>query len=751
MLEAAPKRLEDYLWVGMTRNREVPDRWHPSQSSDSDAKKQFLSRSLEPLPSAFASPVGANALGVTKLPSEFNSHPQDGRSPKSALWNSHAQIGDRRARQHRKSSHDGKHWAIRLLQRWELWGLITLTVSGGLGAGSLMMLLKLPDAPTCNYHFFWFKPSASEQLYCAGQLANQRTIDGLLEAIAIAYDLPKDHPLRKQIDENIETWAEQLLDLAEESFHAGEITEAISTARQIPRDTSAASLVDERIQKWESIWQEAKDYYKAAEEAMEQEKWRDAFFAAQKLQFVENRYWQTKQFDALFALIEATRESAKTLDKARDLADTGEIKNLLEALRIVGTFDEKSKLYKSARSLKNKFAEQMMEMAKASLERQDWQDAIYIARQIPADSPLKNEAVDFVDLTRAKSLADRGTPNSIREAIFLAQQIGAGRPMYAEAQRLIMTWQQDTQDLAYLEKARQQAQLGSAQDLRMAISQAQLVGRNSSYWDEAQDDINRWQNLISVQEDRPLLMQAQDLAKFGDRLSLQAAIDTAQQIRPGRELYREAQEKIDAWRGEIQRQEDQPVLDQAWKLAKAGNLQLAIAQAEKIAAGRLLYQEAQSAIFAWKTEIRERESIQQASAMANGTTNPATLLKAIETINQVSMVSPLRSQADNSINEWSTQLYNMAQNEAQYDLLRAIDIAQMIPFYAANYQVVQRQVEDWKRIVAPPPRTVVPEGNNQNSPANNPPTSPENNPSNNPSNSQGTNQFLEPFIEPVTR
>jgi hypothetical protein len=569
----------------------------------------------------------------------------------------------------------------------------------------------------------------------------------LLEAIAIAYDLPKDHPLRKQIDQNIETWAEQLLDLAEESFHAGDMTEAISTARQIPRDTSAASLVDERIKKWESIWQEAKDYYKAAEEAMEKEMWRDAFFAAQKLQFVENRYWQTKQFDALFTLIEATRESAKTLDKARDLADTGEIKNLLEAVRIVGTFDEKSKLYKSARSLKNKFAEQMMEMAKASLDRQDWQDAIYIARQIPADSPLKNEAVDFVDLTRAKSLADRGSLSSIQEAITKAQQIGAGRPMYAEAQRLIMTWQQDIQDLAYLEKAREQAQLGSAQDLRMAISQAQLVGRSNSYWDEAQDNINRWQNLIEVQEDRPFLMQAQDLAKFGDRLSLQAAIDTAQQIRPGRELYREAQDKIDAWRGEIQRQEDQPVLDQAWKLAKAGNLQLAIAQAEKISAGRLLYQEAQSAIFAWKTEIRDQESIQQASAMANGTTNPATLLKAIETINQVSMVSPLRSQADNSINEWSTQLYNMAQNEAEYDLLRAIDIAQTIPFYAANYQVVQRQVEDWKRIIAPPPTTVVPEGNNQSSPANNPPTSRENI----PSNSQGTNQPLEPFIEPVTR
>jgi hypothetical protein len=732
----------------MTRNREIPDRWHPSQSSDSDGKEQFLSSSLEPLPSAFNSPVGANATdGSLKLQSEFNGNPQDSRLSKSQNRNSDRQIVDRRSRNWKQPSHYHLEWAVRLLQRWEIWILVTMAVSGGLGAGSLMMLLKLPDTPTCNYHFFWFKPSASEQLYCAGQLASQRTINGLLEAIAIASELPKDHPLRKQIDQNIETWAEQLLDLAEESFHAGDMTEAISTARQIPRDTSAASLVDERIKKWESIWQEAKDYYKEAEEAMEKEKWRDAFFAAQKLQFVENRYWQTKQFDALFALIEATRESAKTLDKARDLADTGDIKNLLEAVRIVSTFDEKSKLYKSARSLKNKFAEQMMEMAKASLESQEWQDAIYIARQIPADSPLKNEAVDFVDLTRAKSLADRGSLSSIQEAITKAQQIGAGRPMYAEAQRLIMTWQQDIQDLAYLEKARQQAQLGSAQDLRMAISQAQLVGRSNSYWDEAQDNINRWQNLIEVQEDRPFLMQAQDLAKYGDRLSLQAAIDTAQQIRPGRELYTEAQEKIDAWRGEIQRQEDQPVLDQAWKLAKAGNLQLAISQAEKISPGRLLYQEAQSAIFAWKTEIRDRDSLQQASSMANGTTNPATLLKAIETVNQVSMVSPLRSQADNSINEWSTQLYNMAQDEAQYDLVRAIDIAQTIPFYAANYQVVQRQVEDWKRIIAPPPRTVVTEGNNQNSPENNPPTSAENI----PSNSQGTNQPLEPFVEPVTR
>jgi soluble cytochrome b562 len=576
-----------------------------------------------------------------------------------------------------------------------------------------MLLLKLPEKPTCNYHFFWLKPAAGEQLYCAGQLANRKTANGLLEAIAIAHDLPQDHPLHQQIDRNIEEWAEQLLDLAEESFHTGKIAEAIATARQIPGDTSASQIVDDRIRRWETIWQEAENHYQKAEAALEKENWTEAFWAAQKLQFVENRYWQTTQFDALFGIIEGTKEAAKTLDKARDLAESNEIKNLLEAVRIVEEFDNKHKLYKAARALKMKFAEQMMRMAQENLDRQNWQDAIYIARQVPTDSPQKNEAVDFVDLARAQSLAARGSVISLEDAISKAQQIGAGRPLYGEAQRLIMVWQKDIQDLAYLEKARQRAKLGSPQDLRMAISQAQLVGNTNSRWSEAQDDINRWQNLIEVQEDRPYLMQAQDLANYGDRLSLEAAIDTARQIRPGRELHNEAQNKIDAWRGEIERLEDQPILDQAWKLAKLGNLDVAIAQAEKIRPGRILYQEAQSAIFAWKTEIKDRDNFEQANRLGSGSTNPANLIRAIETMNQISMISPLRSKADNAINEWSGQLFIMAKDESQYDLLRAIDIAKSIPFYAANYQVVQGQIEEWKRIIAPPPKPAVQDVNTQ--------------------------------------
>ena len=707
-------RLEEDLRVGMTRNSEIPDRWHPSESAGEESKEKFLSRSLEPVPSALGTSVGSQATEVPlKLQAEFNgnSSASDGLAQHSHwLWN-HIPKRDRSRADRKRSSKT--HWGLRLLQRWELWAIVTLTVSGGLGTTSLMMLLKLPEKPTCNYHFFWFKPSAGEQLYCAGQLAKQQTTKSLLAAIEIAHDLPEDHALRHHINGQIEDWAKQLLDLAEESFHGGDMGEAIATARKIPQDTSAAKIVDDRIKRWESIWQEAENYYQKAEKAMEKEHWNDAFWAANNLQFVENRYWQTTQFDALFAFIEETKESAKTLDKARDLAETGEIKNLLEAVRMVEKFDNKHKLYKAARSLKVEFAKKMMEMAQASIDAQKWQDAIYIARQVPTDTPVKNEAVDFVDLARAQSLADRGTVISLEDAISKAQQIGAGRPLYGEAQQLIMAWQKDIEDLAHLEKARQRAKLGSPQDLRMAISQAQLVGTTNSRWSEAQDDINRWKNLIEVQEDRPYLMQAQDLANYGDRLSLEAAIDSAKQIRPGRELYQEAQDKIDAWIREIERLEDRPILDQAWKLAKLGNLEVAISQAEKIPPGRLLYQEAQSAIFAWKTEIRDKQNLQLGNQLASKATNPATLLRAIETINQVSMVSPIRSKADNAIDEWSNQLYLMSQDESQYDLLRAIEIAETIPFYAANYQVVQRQIEEWKRIISPPPKPAVQEVNNQ--------------------------------------
>ena len=187
----------------MARNHEIPDRWHPSQSSDSGSQDQLLSRSLQPLASALGTSVGSkDSDAPLTLKSEFNPSPQDGLPQKSPwLWNNDSRL-DRGSRKDKHRS--GKpHWAIRLLQRWELWGLITLAVSGGLGTTSLMMLLKLPDTPTCNYYFFWLKPAAGEQLYCAGQLASQNTTNGLLEAIAIAHELPPDHALRNQIDRRL--------------------------------------------------------------------------------------------------------------------------------------------------------------------------------------------------------------------------------------------------------------------------------------------------------------------------------------------------------------------------------------------------------------------------------------------------------------------------------------------------------------------------------------------------------------------
>ena len=78
----------------------------------------------------------------------------------------------------------------------------------------MAMLLKLPAAPNCPA-IFWPLASASVRLHCAQVAANKETVDDLLEAIALVDSLPKDHPLRPEIDRHIEEWSLDILKIGD--------------------------------------------------------------------------------------------------------------------------------------------------------------------------------------------------------------------------------------------------------------------------------------------------------------------------------------------------------------------------------------------------------------------------------------------------------------------------------------------------------------------------------------------------------
>ncbi|WP_017720059.1 hypothetical protein [Kamptonema formosum] len=643
-----------------------------------------------------------------------------------------------------------------LLASWQFWVGLSAIIFGGTGLIAMGLLLRLPTAPNCP-SIFWPTASASLRMYCAQQGANKQTVDDLLRAIELINALPEDHPLRPEINRNIAIWAQQILDLSEKTFQEGKLDDAIAIARKVPKVEKASEIVDERINRWKSIWSEAEDIYKKAEASMRKQKWPQAFRQATLLLDVGNNYWATTKYEQINQQMKVAKEEGTKLNKAYSRAEQGGLENLAEAIKLARSISPKSYMYQGAQEAIQEFAGKMMGLAQERLEKRDLNGALEIARQIPDGTNLKEQVQDFTDLARAQALTWQDSVAGMEGAIAAAQKIAPNRPLYSKAQKLINEWQQSIEDLAYLEKARNLARSGSVSDLKSAITQVQLIKNTKPRYQQAQEEISRWQNQIEVQEDRPYLEKAQMLARYGtvealkaaineaskigkgralseqaqqriadwnreiqtqedmpylDRAeilarfgtieSLQAAIGEASKIGEGRALSEQARQKVQDWTRQVQQQEDQPYLDGARDLATIGKLSEAIEMAERIQPGRALYSEARETIGQWRDEIRGKQYLEDAYRAASSGT-PDTLAAAIRTANQVSESSTLRSDAISAIGQWSQQMLAMAQERSEYDKLGAIEIAQQIPSYAPAYAAARAQIQQWEKQQNPPP------------------------------------------------
>ncbi len=573
--------------------------------------------------------------------------------------------------------------------------------ANGVALTAIAMLLRLPSAPNCP-SIFWPLASGSVRIQCAQIAASKQTVADLLEAIALVKALPKDHPMRADVDRYLQQWSEDIMALAEDSFQAGNLTEAIAIANKIPKNIQAGTSVQQQISKWRSIWSQAESIYTAAHAEIPQQRWYQAFMTAVRLLNVGNNYWETTRYEQLKNDIETARVDGSKLSKAEALADGGGMTNLLAALNLAKSVDENSYMYKKAQALIPDLGRKMLDLAQKNLDQKDADEAIAIANQIPAIANLEPEVEDFITIAQAKRNAWVGTVPSIETAIATAQKIGVNRPLYNQAQELISRWQLEIEDVQHLDKARELAQPGTIADLTAAIAEASMIPQANPRSGEARQEINRWQAQVQTFEDQPFLDQAEQLALPGQVSDLQAAINEASKINQGRALYREARRKIRAWTRQIQTIEDQPYLDQARDLAREGNLPAAISTARQIQPGRALSGEAQAAVNDWQGQIQARENWRSAQEVAQQGT-PDALAEAIRLANRVPTTSPLRGEVNPAINDWGQRLLIIAQDKGRYDIPGGIAIAQKIPRSSDAYRAAQEQIAQWYKILNPPP------------------------------------------------
>jgi hypothetical protein len=576
-----------------------------------------------------------------------------------------------------------------------------VVVFGGVGFLATWQLLNMQKSPNCP-KIFWPIASASLRLYCAQLSADSRTVAGLLEAIALVEALPEDHPLRSQVNQQVEEWARDILNLAEKDYQAGNLKQAIAKARQIPNNMAVAAIIEERIAKWQGTWTEGNEILSKLEENLRASNWNQSFRLAVDLLNLNNEYWATIKYNEAIAKITVAREDSSKLDNAFNLFARGGLNNWFKVIEEARKIQASSYAYQEAQKLIGKTEDKLQEYAERLIEQKQWQALRDLANESPKDLKIKADITDWSVLSEAALDAETGTVDGLEAGILGLEQIDASRPLHQMALAMKERWQLQVQDVKILSEARDLAQAGTIEQYSAAIAKAGEVPRNNPLWSQAQQEIGSWNRQIQVIEDRPILERAREIALPSDINSLSSAIIQARAIGKNRALYRDAQREIRDWQVRIERMEDQPILDQAQALANLKDYSTAIKTANQIPPGRALSSEVSQNIRRWRRELRARQSLQQANQLA-ATGSAEGLTRAIALVTNISSKTDAGVQRSELLERWSYQLLSLATDQANNGrYLEAIRLAESVSRESTAYSSARSQMQGWRNILQPP-------------------------------------------------
>lgn len=187
-----------------------------------------------------------------------------------------------------------------------------------------------------------------------------------------------------------------------------------------------------------------------------------------------------------------------------------------------------------------------------------------------------------------------------------------------------------------------------------------------------------------------------DLAKLSlkptQASDLDSAIATARKIKPGVPLYEEAQQNIVIWSNMI--------LELAAVRAKQRQYAGAISAAQLIDKDDSLYTKAQESIRQWREQAKQYVSNQTVLDAANALIQPqqaSTYNRAIEVAKKVAPDEPGFDDAQKSIEQWSQRILTLATRRANHgEFKAAIETATLVPEGTAAYKQAREVTQKWQ-------------------------------------------------------
>jgi hypothetical protein len=536
-----------------------------------------------------------------------------------------------------------------------------LAISSAVGMSAMVWLTRLPPLPDCAKISSFY--TDNDRFYCAKQTAQSGTDADLMAAMDLVTQWSPSHPLYKESQQFIHVWSKALFAKAERYVNLGDIKQATNLASKIPARAETYNQAQQSIKNWQAEWKIGTKAFQSAQKAFDAQDWQTAKRDLQTLKTLTSDYWVTSRYQSLFQKVQREVTAETQLKQARELAKTGDMVKISQALTLAQTIDIKTRSWPAAKAEIESWADTLLQYGFQKWEQEDLEAAVDIIQKVPIDLAKAPEAQDLIHFAYAQKLASFSNRPwvasywdllSLTEAMRAIEQIPASSPFYDQAQDDLQQWQEKLADIPKLQMAFLSAQLGQKVTYQLAIEQAAKIGPERSQRVPAQTLISHWRKEIERIEDKPYLVRAQQLAQGGKIPDLQAGIAEARHIRLGRALRIEAQTKIADWTNRIQIIEDQPFLDKAQELADKNQLAKAIKEAQNIKEGRALYAQAQTLVKDWTTTLQiaeDRPILNRAQALAaQGRYSDAIAVAA-----QIGRGRALSSEARGSIAIWDAE------------------------------------------------------------------------------------------------
>lgn len=542
----------------------------------------------------------------------------------------------------------------------------------GTGLGAYLWLAGLPPLPDCQ-SITPQSPDAN-RLYCAQEMARSGKLDDLLSGISLVQDWSPSHPLYRNSQQALDKWSRLVTLAARDKMAQNDFKGAAAAINQIPASSPAYAEAQKMLGQWKSQWHKGDVIYAKAVEAMNQQNWKAAFDQVTELGYLDHDYWRLTQADGLSKQIAVQKSSQESLKQAKKLATKLVPDEMGDAIELLQGVAPETAAWAESQTLLTVWSQNLLKIALQHWQDGDQAGAIQMAAQVPLNLDIAADAADLVKFSHAHRLVNESAPSeaereaesavdgklgwrqiwSLMESTTAVRQIKPDSSVYAAAQLKLKDWQGQLQDLQQLQIAQTLADFGQRPALESAIQQARHIPSDHPRSAQAQQLAAVWQQQIQQLEDLPYLRLAQQFAATQTVAGLELAITQARVIPSGRAIWAEAQAQVLSWQQQIERLEDQPMLDQAQRLAKANKLDEAIAKAAEVRPERALYGSAQATIETWKEKIRaallaeDQAVIDRARNAAGG----GDLTEGIATAAQLSPGRPLYLEAQSLIGAW---------------------------------------------------------------------------------------------------